>query len=83
MAMLEVEENLMQSQSTFLLLFIAFCKALLTRSFICFLLNSFDLPSCSSKWVKDKKQGCYVVDVSSGAGGKVLLFSRERLGRGL
>ena len=54
-------------------------KALLPCTFILLLLNSFDLLSFSSKL---RKRYTYT-DESRSAGGRIFLFSCERLGRGL
>ena len=50
-------------------------RTLLTCTFICLLLNSFDLRRYSSNSRKLYTLGCYVVDVSRSAEGRLFLFS--------
>ena len=54
----------------------------MTCTFICLLLNSFDLHRYSSNYKCTHLLDCYV-DVSRTAEGKVFLFSCKRLGRSL
>ena len=58
-------------------------KALLPCTFICSLLISFDLPSYSSQLRKRYTLRLLLCYVYRSAGGRVFLFSWERLGRGL
>ena len=76
---LEAEENFMQSLSVFVLLFWWQKKKKKLVSSVYYWILLICLAAVKN-WGKDVHfQGCYVVDVSRSAGGRVSLFSFERL----